>query len=44
MAVIVVTRLRLADPALFDEFFAAAVAVTEQAQNSDGCGSCEGTV
>lgn len=36
MAVIVVTRLRLADPALFDEFFAAAVAVTEQAQNSDG--------
>jgi hypothetical protein len=36
MAVIVVTRLRLRDPALFDEFFAAAVAVTEQAQNSDG--------
>jgi hypothetical protein len=36
MAVIVVTRLRLIDPALFDEFFAAAVAVTEQAQNSDG--------
>ena len=36
MAVIVVTRLRLADPALFDEFFAAAVAVTEQAQNSGG--------
>jgi hypothetical protein len=36
MAVIVVTRLRLADPALFDEFFAAAVAVTEQALNSDG--------
>ncbi len=36
MAVIVVTRLRLSDPALFDEFFAAAVAVTEQAKNSDG--------
>jgi heme-degrading monooxygenase HmoA len=36
MTVIVVTRLRLSDPALFDEFFAAAVAVTEQARNSDG--------
>jgi hypothetical protein len=36
MPVIVVTRLRLKDPALFDEFFASAVAVTEQAQNSDG--------
>ena len=36
MPVIVVTRLRLSDPALFDEFFAAAVAVTEQAKNSDG--------
>ena len=31
MPVIVVTRLRLSDPALFDEFFASAVAVTEQA-------------
>jgi len=36
MPVIVVTRLRLRDPALFGEFFAAAVAVTEQAENSDG--------
>lgn len=36
MAVIVVTRLRLRDPALFDEFFAAAVAVAEQAQGSEG--------
>jgi quinol monooxygenase YgiN len=36
MPVIVVTRLRLKDPALFDEFFAAAVAVVEQAQNSAG--------
>jgi len=34
--VIVVTRLRLRDPAFFDEFFASAVAATEQAQNSDG--------
>jgi len=34
--VIVVTRLRLKDPALFDEFFASAVAVTEQAQSSEG--------
>jgi heme-degrading monooxygenase HmoA len=36
MPVIVVTRLRLRDPALFDEFFASAVAVTEQATSSDG--------
>jgi hypothetical protein len=36
MPVIVVTRLRLKDPALFDEFFASAVAVAEQAQNSAG--------
>ena len=36
MPVIVVTRLRLSDPALFDEFFASAVAVMEQAEHSDG--------
>jgi hypothetical protein len=36
MAVIVVTRLRLRDPAFFDEFFASAVAVVEQATNSEG--------
>jgi heme-degrading monooxygenase HmoA len=36
MAVIVVTRLRLKDPAFFEEFFASAVAVVEQAQNSEG--------
>jgi heme-degrading monooxygenase HmoA len=36
MPVVVVTRLRLSDPALLDEFFAAAVAVTEQAKNSGG--------
>jgi hypothetical protein len=36
MPVIVVTRLRLSDPALFDEFFAAAVAAVEQAQGTDG--------
>jgi len=36
MPVIVVTRLRLKDPALFDEFFASAVAVVEQAQKSAG--------
>jgi heme-degrading monooxygenase HmoA len=36
MPVIVVTRLRLRDPALFDEFFASAVAVVEQAENSEG--------
>jgi len=37
MPVIVVTRLRLRDPAFLDEFFTAAVAVVEQAKNSDGC-------
>jgi hypothetical protein len=36
MPVIVVTRLRLKAPAFFDEFFASAVAVVEQAQNSAG--------
>jgi hypothetical protein len=36
MPVIVVTRLRLRAPALFDEFFGHAVAVVEQAQNSQG--------
>jgi hypothetical protein len=36
MTVIVVTRLRLTDPAFFDEFFAHAVAVVEQAKNSQG--------
>jgi heme-degrading monooxygenase HmoA len=36
MPFIVVTRLRLKDPAFFDEFFASAVAVVEQAQNSEG--------
>ena len=36
MPVIVVIRLRLTDLALFDEFFASAVAVTKQAQHSDG--------
>ena len=36
MPLIVVTRLRLKDPALFDEFFAAAVAVVEQATKSAG--------
>jgi heme-degrading monooxygenase HmoA len=36
MPVIVVTRLRLRDLGLFDEFFAAAVAVTEKAQRSEG--------
>src|SRR6266568_32364 len=36
MPVIVVTRLRLTDLALFDEFFASAVAVTEQAQHFVG--------
>jgi hypothetical protein len=36
MPLIVVTRLRLKDPAYFDDFFAAAVAVTEQAQKSAG--------
>ncbi len=36
MPVIVVTRLRLKDPAFFPDFFAAAVAAVEQAQNSAG--------
>ena len=36
MPTIVVTRLRLRDPAYLDDFFAAAVAVLEQAKNSDG--------
>jgi hypothetical protein len=31
-----VTRLRLKDPALLDEFFTAAVSAIEQAQKSDG--------
>jgi hypothetical protein len=34
--VVVVTRLRLKDPALLDEFFTDAVAAMEQAQKSDG--------
>jgi hypothetical protein len=36
LPVIVVTRLRWRDPAFFDEFFAAADAVGEQAKSSDG--------
>ena len=36
MPIIVITRLRLKTPAVFDEFFAAAVAVVEQAQGSAG--------
>ncbi len=36
MPVIVVTRLRLRDPALLDEFFTDAVAAIEQAQKSEG--------
>jgi hypothetical protein len=36
MPLIVVTRLRLKDPALQDEFFTDAVAAIEQAQKSDG--------
>jgi hypothetical protein len=36
VAVIVVTRLRLKDAALLDEFFTDAVAVLEQAQKSEG--------
>ena len=36
MPVIVVTRLRLRDPAFFGEFFASAVAVVEQAQATHG--------
>ena len=34
--VVVVTRLRLRDPAFLDDFFASAVAVVEQAQGSEG--------
>ena len=36
MVLVVVTRLRLRDPKFFDEFFAAAVAVVEQATSSEG--------
>jgi hypothetical protein len=36
MPVIVVTRLRLKDKGLFDDFFAAAVTATEQATGTDG--------
>ena len=36
MPVIVVTRLRLKDPAFFEDFFAHAVAVVEQAKSSQG--------
>jgi heme-degrading monooxygenase HmoA len=36
MPVIVITRLRLKDPAFFDEFFAGAVAAVEQAQSTAG--------
>jgi hypothetical protein len=36
MPVIVVTRLRLKDPALLDEFFTDAVAAIEQAMKSNG--------
>jgi len=36
MPVIVITRLRLRDPAVFDDFFASAVAVTEQAKKTEG--------
>jgi hypothetical protein len=36
MAVMVVTRLRLKDPALLDEFFTDAVAAIEQAQHFQG--------
>ena len=36
MAVIVVTRLRLKDPALLDAFFTDALAAIEQARKSDG--------
>jgi hypothetical protein len=36
MPVIVVTRLRLKDPALLDESFTAAVTAIEQAQKSTG--------
>jgi hypothetical protein len=36
LALIVVTRLRLRDAQVVDEFFAAAIAVVEQAQSSEG--------
>jgi hypothetical protein len=36
MPVVVVTRLRLKDPALLDELFIDAVAAIEQAQKSEG--------
>ena len=36
MPVIAVTRLRLKDPALLDDFFTHAVSVIEQATNSEG--------
>ena len=36
MPIIVVTRLRLRDPALLDEFFTDAVAAIEQATKSEG--------
>ncbi len=36
MPVIVVTRLRLRDTAFFDEFFASAIAVMQQAQAAEG--------
>jgi hypothetical protein len=36
MPVIVVTRLRLKDPALLDQFFTDAVAAIEQATKSEG--------
>ena len=36
MPVIVVTRLRLRDPELLDEFFTDAVAAIEQAMKSEG--------
>jgi len=36
VAVIVVTRLRLRDPAMLDDFFTDALAAIEQAQKSDG--------
>lgn len=37
LPVIVVTRLRLRDPALLDDFFTAAVGALEQAKDSAGC-------
>jgi hypothetical protein len=36
MTVVVVTRLRLRDPALLDEFFTSAAAVLDQAMKSEG--------